>query len=104
MLDITDLRKLAADIRQVIISQHVMKRFGERHINIGVVISVINCGEIIEQYPDDYPYPSCLILGMDCNEKNMHIVCGTNGDNLWIITAYYSSEDKWESDLKTRRV
>ena len=20
-------------------------------------------GEIIEQYPDDYPYPSCLILG-----------------------------------------
>ena len=21
-------------------------------------------GEIIEQYPDDYPYPSCLILGV----------------------------------------
>ncbi|WP_205764240.1 DUF4258 domain-containing protein [Anaerovibrio slackiae] len=31
-------------------------------------IDVINCimnGEIIEDYPTDYPHPSCLIFGHD---------------------------------------
>lgn len=80
-----------------------MKRFSERKIKYRDIISVINTGEIIEQYPNDYPYPSCLILGLDINEKYMHIVCGTDGEYLWIITAYYPSLDKWETDLKTRK-
>ncbi|MFG6337693.1 MAG: DUF4258 domain-containing protein [Lachnospiraceae bacterium] len=32
-------------------------------MSINDIIFCIHEGEIIEQYPDDYPYPSCLILG-----------------------------------------
>ncbi len=45
-------------------------------------------GEIIEEYENDYPYPSCLVYGINLNNKVIHIVCGINEIELWIITAY----------------
>lgn len=52
---------------------------------------------------DDYPYPSCLILGFSVNEKNIHVVIGSNMETIWIITAYYPDLDKWEQDFRTRK-
>ena len=98
------MRNIASDNKKIIISQHMMKRFSERHIKYRDILSVINSGEIIEQYPNDYPYPSCLMLGLDFNGKYMHIVCGTDNEYLWVITAYYPAEDQWEADMKTRKV
>ena len=60
-------------------------------------------GEIIESYPDDYPYPSALILGYDSNSNPLHIVAGIGDESLKIVTTYYPSLDKWESDYKTRK-
>ena len=60
-------------------------------------------GKIIEHYYDDYPYPSCLILGYNINNKIIHIVCGVSEDTVHMITAYYPNTDKWEEDMKTRR-
>jgi hypothetical protein len=57
-------------------------------------------GEIIEEYPDDYPYPSCLILGAN---TPLHVVCGISELELHIITAYVPDSAKWNDDLKTRR-
>ena len=39
------------------------------------------------------------------NIKNdvIHVVCGANEEELWIITAYYPDDIKWKSDFKTRR-
>ena len=36
-------------------------------------------------------------------EKPLHTVVATNGERLWIVTAYYPSHDKWMDDLKTRK-
>lgn len=104
MLDIKVLKSIASDSSKVIISQHMVKRFTERNIKYKDIISVITSGEIIEQYPSDYPYPSCLILGLNIKGKYMHIVCGTDNEYLWVITAYYPDENKWEADFKTRKV
>lgn len=60
-------------------------------------------GEIIERYPNDYPYPSCLLLGSAVNKRKIHIVCGIGNGKLYIITAYYPDTDKWENDYKTRK-
>jgi hypothetical protein len=38
-------------------------RLRERGIKRADVINCIQSGEIIEQYLDDMPFPSCLILG-----------------------------------------
>jgi hypothetical protein len=59
-------------------------------------------GNIIEDYPDDYPFPSALVL--ECKiGKPIHVVAGIGENYLWIITAYYPSLDKWENDFKTRK-
>lgn len=103
LLQIETLRQLAEDSDHVIITQHSATRLLERHIRYEDVLTAIATGEIIEQYPDDYPHPSCLILGVTIAEKRLHVVCGTDMVYLWIITAYYPSIEKWESDFKTRR-
>jgi len=68
------------------------------------VISVLTNGEIIEQYPADYPFPSCLVLGHTKAGKALHIVCGSNETELWLITAYIPSLADWTEDFKQRRI
>jgi hypothetical protein len=67
------------------------------------VLTALTNGEIIEQYPNDYPFPSCLVLGYIKAGKALHIVCGSNGTELWLITAYIPSLAKWTEDFKYRR-
>lgn len=83
----------------IIVSQHCMKRMIERGIALTEVKRAIMDGEIIEDYPDDFPYPSALILG-----DGLHIVAGIGDGKMWLITAYRPDADQWEQDLKTRKV
>ena len=50
-----------------------------------------------------YLNPSCLVFGITLNSRILHVVCGTDGATLWIITAYIPNNIKWENDYKTRR-
>ena len=43
--------------------KHALERMLERDIYRSDVISVLENGEIIEEYSEDYPFPSVLILG-----------------------------------------
>ena len=52
---------------------------------------------------DSYPYPGCLVYGVNLNNEIIHIVCGIDEENLWIITAYYPDSEEWEKDMKTRK-
>ena len=89
--------------KNIRITLHAAKRLEQRRIFLKDVIACIMNGEIIEQYPDDYPYPSCLILGMSIEDKYLHVVIGNHESDLFLITAYFPSFDKWESDFKTRK-
>jgi len=102
-ITIEQLRELVRDLDNIRITGHVLLRFRERQITIKDVINSVQNGEIIEQYPDDFPYPSCLVLGLSVNNKHLHTVCGVGENILWLITAYFPSPDKWESDNKTRK-
>ncbi len=102
-MDITDLQKLCKSgaIRWTL---HVLERLLKRGISQDDVIQAINSGEIIEQYPDDYPYPSCLLLGNTDTGAALHVVCGLGDSEVWMITAYHPDPEEWEADLKTRKV
>lgn len=82
---------------------HCLEKLGERDISISDVKKCIVIGEIIEDYPDDYPHPSCLIYGLISRNKVLHTVVGSDGETAYIITAYYPNTVKFKSDLKTRR-
>ena len=89
--------------RSVRWTSHILERIFRRGICIAdVEIALLN-GEIIEQYPTDYPFPSCLVLGYTKAGKVLHIVCGSSGTELWLITAYFPNPDEWTEDFRQRR-
>lgn len=102
-MEITDLQKLCEN-GSIRWTGHILKRLMQRGIFQASVVQAIRSGEIIEQYPDNYPYPSCLLLGTTEAGEALHIVCGIGEGKVWLITAYHPDPDEWESDLKTRRV
>lgn len=83
----------------LIVTAHCMERMSKRGIGLDEVRQAILKGEIIDYYPNDYPYPSDLILG-----NGLHVVAGIGDGMLWLITAYRPNPTQWESDLKTRKV
>ncbi|MBQ9210385.1 MAG: DUF4258 domain-containing protein [Clostridia bacterium] len=86
----------------MILTQHSRKRFSERGISIEDIQYVFKTGEIIEQYPEDWPIPSCLILGYS-GERVLHVVASIDDEMIYLITAYAPSPEKWDSDWKTRK-
>lgn len=80
-------------------SKHCLERMQERDISIDDVKNCIQTGEIIENYPNDFPHPSCLIFGYTINQKILHTIVGSDGETLFFITAYYPSTDKFKGDL-----
>jgi len=84
-------------------TSHILERMFRRNINMDDVENALTNGEIIEQYPSDYPFPSCLVLGYTEEGKALHIVCGSNGTELWLITVYIPSPADWTEDFRQRR-
>ena len=101
-MDLELCRRLCLESK-IIWTQHCLERMQERDISRADVKNGIQTGEVIENYPDDYPNPSCLVFGYTVNGRILHIVVGCDMINIYIITAYYPDTNKFENDLKTRR-
>ena len=69
------------------------------------LLEALASGEIIEDYPDDQPYPSYLIFGRALSGRPLHIVCAPVLDEtlLIVITTYQPDPDRWEADFKERK-
>lgn len=89
--------------RKIRWTNHILIRLLQRNINQVDVEQALLNGEIIEEYEDDYPYPSCLVYGISLKNKILHVVCAPSETELWIITAYYPDNVEWENDMKTRK-
>lgn len=83
-------------------SLHVSERLRKRNISPNDVLNCIMSGEIIEEYPDYWLNPAALVFGYKLDKQVIHVVVGMD-DFVHIVTAYYPSLEKFESDLKTRR-
>lgn len=102
LLNIETIRKYILE-RKVDWTKHCLNRLNQRDILISEVKMAISNGKIIEYYYEDYPYPSCLILGHNAHNEIIHVVCGVSDDLVHMITAYYPDNNKWQDDMKTRR-
>ena len=97
MLRIEDVRTLFSD-NLTVLTEHLLSRIRQRNIRLEDIKQAVLNGEIIEQYPADYPYPSCLI-----NWNSIHIVCSIGCGQLYIITAYRPSSERWEAGGRKRK-
>ena len=67
------------------------------------VRTVIDHGDLLEDYPEDARGHSCLLHGQGVGHRSIHVVCSPKEDYLAIITAYLPSDEEWERDYRTRR-
>ena len=102
LVDFERLKQLVSE-RSILWREHALQRMNERRISKADVKVAILSGEVIEDYPDAYPTPSCLVLGCTVGGKRLHVVCGILDDMAVIITAYQPDDRKWQLDGKTRR-
>jgi hypothetical protein len=84
---------------------HAIHRMYQRRISEGEVRNVIETGETIEDYPDDFPYPSRLVLGWH-GPLPIHVVVADNNSEqeYIVITVYEPDPSEWEADFKRRKV
>jgi hypothetical protein len=76
----------------------------QRNISAHEVRHAIDTGETVEDYPDDTPYPSRLVLGWS-DRRPIHVVVADNVDEQEnvVITAYEPDPSEWEPDFKWRK-
>lgn len=82
---------------------HALQRMVQRHISKAIIRHVLSTGEIIEDYPNDTPYPSRLILGWHDGHP-IHVVAAENGadQETIIITVYEPDPRRWSADFRRR--
>ena len=90
-------------ISKITIRRHAFEQMYTRKISEEEIEEIIKTGEIIESYPDDYPFPSYLICGTS-GSRLLHVVAAFNEeeDEIIIITSYEPDEEHFNSG-KIRR-
>lgn len=103
-MDIEKFRK-AIEEGRIEWRKHVLQRLAERTILQHDLIKVLLSGKVIEDYPENKPYPSSLFLGFSKGEP-LHVVASFDKDNrlAYIITVYRPSDQSFESDFRTRKL
>ena len=99
------IRKIAEKDR-IAFKKHSAIRMRERDIYADEVKYIMLNGEIIEEYPEDKPFPSCLIFGFTKKQKPIHIVISIDSDDqiIWVITVYSPSKEEWEDGFRRRKI
>jgi len=101
-----DMEDLIDAIRQnrLRISDHADEEAESDRLSFDEIFFSVFQGEIIEDYPDDKPYPSCLIYGDNFRGEPVHSVWAFNKETKWavLITVYRPDPDRW-IDWRTRR-
>ncbi len=82
---------------RVRITDHADEEAVDDNLTNEEIYSSVVQGEVIEDYPNDKPYPSCLVLGRDVSGEPIHSVWAYNPENLWsvLVTVYRPDPRRW---------
>lgn len=83
---------------------HAVKRMFQRGIDENEVKDIVEQGETIEEYPDDLPFPSRLVLGWS-GQRPIHVVAADNHESseTIVVTVYEPGPDQWDEEFKRRK-
>jgi hypothetical protein len=103
-MDIIDIIE-AIRANQVRITDHADEEAEADQLTFDEIYFSVLHGEIIEDYPTDEPYPSCLIYGQTFSGDPIHSVWAYNERNGWVvlITVYRPDPNMWINWRERRR-
>ncbi|MCG8606526.1 DUF4258 domain-containing protein [bacterium] len=83
---------------------HATRRMFERDIDETDILFLFETGIVIEEYSEDYPFPSVLVNGRDRDGRPLHIVVGIDSQSrrLFLITTYEPDPKKWIDKFSRR--
>lgn len=89
---------------RVNITQHARKEAKEDGLKLDEIFFSVRCGELIEDYPEDFPYPSCLIYGKTAYGIPIHSVWAYDHESqvAILVTVYRPDPKRW-IDWKQRK-
>jgi hypothetical protein len=92
------------DCRNLVFSRHAIQQMFLRRISKSEVQAVVAYGEVIEERPDDTPFPSYLLLDFLAG-RPIHVVFSydESTDTGYVITAYIPDPNLWQDNFRTRR-
>ena len=87
----------AIQANRIRITDHADEEAESDQLTFDEVYFSVFHGEIIEDYPDDKPYQSCLVYGRTFSGDPVHSVWAFNDENQWavLITVYRPDSDRW---------
>ncbi len=88
---------IAIQQKYIKITDHADEEAQADHLTFDEIFFSVLQGEIIEDYPTDKPYPSCLIYGQSFGGNPIHSVWAYNAQTKWavLITTYRPSPERW---------
>ncbi len=92
---ILDLFRRAVREQQLKISLHAAEEALAENITRPEIEAAILNAQLLEDYPDWWLGPSCLIYGRTYAGRNLHIVTSYSGLPVTIITVYEPHPPKW---------
>jgi hypothetical protein len=87
-----------------LVSDHADEEARNDRLSLDEIAASVTGGEVIEDYPRDYPYPGCLVLGFNGRGEPIHSVWAYNElpGFAVLITAYRPAPERW-TDWRVRR-
>jgi hypothetical protein len=103
-MEIADIIE-AIQANRVRITDHADEEADADRLTFDEIYFSVLHGEIIEEYVDDKPYPSCLIYGKTFSGDPVHSVWAYNKENRWavLITVYRPDPKLWIEWRERRR-
>jgi len=102
-----EIKEIIESIKEerIRITDHADEEANNDLISLREARESVLAGEIIEQYPDDKPYPSCLVFSRLENNDPIHTVWAFNSatNSSVLITIYRPDSERWIDD-KIRRM
>jgi hypothetical protein len=91
--------------RKLIFRLHALSRMSQRGFEPADIHFALDNGTIIEQYPDDFPYPSCLIMAL-IDGRPVHVVAALNDavQETIIVTVYEPDVQIWDNGFTRRKL
>ena len=95
-MEITDILN-AVQSGRIRITDHADEEAQNDMVSYDEILSSVLTGMIIEDYPDDKPYPSCLISGNTFKGAPVHSVWAYNKETRWtvLVTVYRPDPTIW---------
>jgi hypothetical protein len=92
------------DGQNIVFSRHAIQQMFLRRISKRDVQAVVAYGEVIEENPDNTPFPSYVLLDF-VEGRPIHVVFSydESTDTGYVVTAYIPDPKLWTNDFRTRR-